>query len=115
MRKVPLYSSSRLSRAIEQPGASESAHHGEAHESTSARVATQVARASWLRFCERHERLLTVAGSALAALLLIAGYAATRPAPRPIVQQDIDAAVLHTLESKVLPSAASKAYDCWKD
>jgi S1-C subfamily serine protease len=52
-----------------------------------------------------------VAVSAFVALLLIAGYAAIRPAPRPLVQQDIDAAVLHTLENKVLPSPASKAYE----
>ena len=44
-------------------------------------------------------------------LSLLAGYAAIRPAPRPLVQQDIDAAVLHTLENKVLPSPASKAYE----
>jgi len=108
MRKVPLYSSSRQSRAVAPVAAtSENAHHGEARESPSARVA----RSSWRRFCERHERLLTVAASGLVALLLIAGYAAIRPVPRPIVQEDIDAAVLHTLESKVLPSPASKAYE----
>jgi serine protease DegQ len=108
MRKVPLYSSSRLARVIEPPvPASEGVRHGQAHEDPSA----QAARSSWRRFCERHERLLTVAASALIALLLIVGYAAVRPAPRSIVQQDIDAAVLHTLENKVLPSAASKAYE----
>lgn len=68
-------------------------------------------REAWRRYCERHERLLTIAASALLALLLVSGYAAIRPAPRPIVQQDIDAAVLHTLENKVLPSPASKAYE----
>jgi len=112
MRKVPLYSSSRQSRAVAPAAAtSESVQHGEAHESPSARVAGRATRASWRRFCERHERLLTVAASGLVALLLIAGYAAIRPVPRPIVQEDIDAAVLHTLESKVLPSPASKAYE----
>lgn len=108
MRKVPLYSSSRLARVIEPPvPASESMLHEKAHEVPSA----QAARSSWRRFCERHERLLTVAASALIALLLIIGYAEIRPAPRPIVQQDIDSAVLHTLENKVLPSPASKAYE----
>jgi S1-C subfamily serine protease len=103
MRKVPLYSSSRQSRAVAPAAAaSENVRHGEAHKSPFARVA---------RFCERHERLLTVAASGLVALLLIAGYAAIRPAPRPLVQQDIDDAVLHTLENKVLPSPAAKAYE----
>ncbi|MEK7834848.1 MAG: trypsin-like peptidase domain-containing protein [Pseudomonadota bacterium] len=68
-------------------------------------------RDSWRRFCERHEHLLTIAASAFLALLIVSGYATIRPAPRPIVQQDIDAAVLHTLENKVLPSPASKAYE----
>ena len=44
-------------------------------------------------------------------MLIVSGYAAIRPAPRPIAQQDIDAAVLHTLENNVLPSPASKAYE----
>lgn len=108
MTRVPLYSSSRLSRGTGQTGpTSESLHPGEVHDSRFAGAA----RASLRRFCERHERLLTVAASGLVALSLIAGYAAIRPAPRPIVQQDIDAAVLHTLENKVLPSPASKAYE----
>lgn len=108
MARVPLYSSSRLSRGTGQTGlTSESLHPGEVHDSRFAGAA----RASLRRVCARHERLLTVAASALVALLLIAGYAAIRPAPRPLVQQDIDDAVLHTLESKVLPSPASKAYE----
>ncbi|MEO8849062.1 MAG: trypsin-like peptidase domain-containing protein [Casimicrobiaceae bacterium] len=40
----------------------------------------------------------------------VAVYAATRAAPRALTQQDIDAAVLHTLDTHVLPSMAHKAY-----
>ncbi|MEK7876348.1 MAG: trypsin-like peptidase domain-containing protein [Pseudomonadota bacterium] len=104
MRKIPLYSRSPPLRTAKSPSSAGVAHGGTARESPSA-------RASWRRFCERHERFLTVAASALLALLLIAVYAAISPAPRAIVQQDIDAAVLHTLENSVLPSPASKAYD----
>ena len=34
-----------------------------------------------------------------------------RPAQRKLTQEDIDAAVLHTLDNNVLPSAAAKAYE----
>jgi S1-C subfamily serine protease len=44
-------------------------------------------------------------------LLLVIGYTATRPPVRAITQQDIDAAVLHTLDGNVLPSPAAKAFD----
>ncbi len=44
-------------------------------------------------------------------MALLAGYAAIRPSPAPLTQQDIDAAVLHTLENNVLPSPASQAYE----
>ena len=105
MRKIPLYSSSRLSRVVPTR---ETAPHGEALEHPSARRAD---RAAWRRFAERHERAISVAASALIALLLVAGYAAIRPAPPSLTQLDIDAAVLHTLENKVLPSPAAKAYE----
>ena len=80
-------------------------------EAARERPSARAARAWWRRFCERHERLLTVAASALLALLLIAGYAAIRPTTHSLTKQDIDAAVLHTLENNVLPSPASKAYE----
>jgi S1-C subfamily serine protease len=51
-----------------------------------------------------------VAGGALAALLLVLLYARLNPPPRPISQQDINAAVLHTLETQPLPSATARAY-----
>lgn len=107
MRKIPLYSSSTPARAAVSPSSASVPQRETAREHPGARAV----RDSWRRFCERHERLLTIAASALVALLVVAGFAATRPAPRPIVQQEIDAAVLHTLENKVLPSPASKAYE----
>jgi len=99
VRKIPLYSSSAPRRTVAAP------------ERPSARAAGQAVRASWQRFCGRHERLLTVAASALAAVLMVAGYVAIRPTPPSFTQPDIDAAVLHTLTNNALPSPASKAYD----
>jgi S1-C subfamily serine protease len=61
------------------------------------------------KLSRRVERLLLVAaGAGVAALFaLLAGRSG--PPPQPITQQDIDAAVRHTLETKPLPSVASRA------
>ena len=42
-------------------------------------------------------------------LLFVALHAALTPAPRALTQRDIDAAVLHTLTTELLPSRAAKA------
>lgn len=68
-------------------------------------------RARWRAFCERHLLLLSITASTLIAALLIAGNTLLTPAPREIGQQDIDDAVLHTLETTVTPSPAAKAYE----
>jgi S1-C subfamily serine protease len=62
-------------------------------------------------FMARHERIALVVFAALLSLLLVVGYTATKPPVRQISQHDIDAAVLHTLDSNVLPSPAAKAFE----
>ena len=62
-------------------------------------------------FMARHERIALVVFTALLSSLLVIGYTATKPPARQITQHDIDAAVLHTLDSNVLPSAAAKAFE----
>ena len=57
--------------------------------------------AGWLRF---------LAGAAF-ALMIAAAYIGSQPRPRVLTQEDIDASVLHTLETKSLPSRAAKAAD----
>jgi S1-C subfamily serine protease len=57
--------------------------------------------AGWLRF---------LAGTAF-ALVLAAAYVWSQPRPRVLTQEDIDASVLHTLETKNLPARAAKAAD----
>jgi S1-C subfamily serine protease len=47
----------------------------------------------------------------LAALFLVWGYSAFKPPPAQITQEDIRAAVLHTLQTETLPSPMAKAYD----
>jgi S1-C subfamily serine protease len=56
-----------------------------------------------------HWRLL-FAGIAVAALLAVLFAAAPMP-PRALTQEDIDAAVMRTLENHVLPSRMAKAFD----
>jgi S1-C subfamily serine protease len=59
-------------------------------------------------FLRRHDRaLLATAVGALLALLLLRD--AAQPATQRLTQKDIDAAVLHTLETKSLPSRAARA------
>jgi len=50
------------------------------------------------------------AGVAITALLVLL-HATSAPAPRELTQQDIDAAVMRTLENNTLPSRMAKAYD----
>jgi S1-C subfamily serine protease len=59
----------------------------------------------------RHERIALVIVTVLLSSLVVIGYTTTRPPARQITQHDIDAAVLHTLDSNVLPSAAAKAFE----
>jgi S1-C subfamily serine protease len=63
------------------------------------------------RFVARHERILVFASAVLLSVGIVYAYLQLQPAPRPITQHDIDAAVLHTLDSNALPSAAAKAYE----
>ena len=60
-------------------------------------------------FLLRHDRKVLLGAAALVALLMILGHAALQPVPRDLTQEDIDAAVLHTLENQSLPSRAAKA------
>lgn len=63
---------------------------------------------AWAR---RGERPLLVALGVAAALAGVALNTATRPAPRALTQEDIDAAVLRTMETQPLPSQAARAWE----
>lgn len=80
-------------------------------ENPSAQVGSQLPRFRLQNFYTPHQRLLWVAAGGLLALLLTFMYAAITPSTRQITQEDIRAAVLHTLETNTLPSAAAKAYE----
>ena len=112
MKRVTLYSSSRspMTRRA-TPTNHPDQSPDQAHENPSAQVASRQPRFSWRNFYTRHERLLWVAAAGLFALVLLFTYAAITPSTRLITQEDIRAAVLHTLETNILPSPAAKAYE----
>jgi S1-C subfamily serine protease len=62
------------------------------------------------KFHGRYKRLLWVAAAGLCALPLVFIHASLTPSPKEITQEDIRAAVLHTLETNTLPSPTAKAY-----
>lgn len=65
----------------------------------------------WRNLYKRREKLLTfLGGAALAAAAVIAHSALTAAPMQRITQDDIDAAVLKTLQTRPLPSPATKAW-----
>ncbi len=69
----------------------------------------RTARQRIAAFGGRHERLFLLLAGALIAGGAVLATLALQPAPRELEQEDVDAAVLHTLENKTLPSRAAKA------
>lgn len=125
MKKAPLYSSSRRSPPRQPASPSDGAPATEdsrkpATPSSAAAspapspttpVHSKPRRMHRLRsVLARHERLLLVLGSAMLTLLLMMAWTASRPLPRELKQEDIDAAVLHTMQEKVMPSAEARAF-----
>jgi S1-C subfamily serine protease len=114
MKKLALYSRSARARSASEPPrhrtSGDPAGADPAHKDPGTPVAGRP-RAPWLRFGKPHERLALVAAGALFAVLLTIAHAWMAPSPRELTQRDIDAAVLHTLETVPLPSLAAKAYE----
>lgn len=114
MKRVTLYSSSRspvTGRATPAHDSDQFKSPDPGPQNPSAQVAGRLPRFSWRTLYQRHERLLWVAVGGLLAVVLVLTYASLRPVPREITQEDIRAAVLHTLETNALPSPATKAYE----
>jgi S1-C subfamily serine protease len=105
VKRTALYSRSGRPRT---PAAAESVDPSPA-SSAAAPATAQPPR--WRGFFARHERILLLAIGGLLAALAIVAYTGRAPAARVLTQQEIDAAVLHTLQNKPLPSHAAKAYE----
>ncbi|HUR89304.1 MAG TPA: trypsin-like peptidase domain-containing protein [Ramlibacter sp.] len=97
MRRPALYSSSRSPRPAQEPDA------------PPAQSAPVAARAR--RFDFSSPRALWAAILLLSAMLAISVGLAWRHGPRALTQEDIDKAVLKSMETQVLPSEYAKAYD----
>jgi len=110
MRRVTLYSSSNRPR---QP-APKPAGAANPEPSAPAPPAKVGLRARWAAALKRRERPLWLAAAVLLALGAVFLHDRFTVHPRALTQDDIDAAVLHTLEKGPLPSAAARAYEMIK-
>ena len=113
MKKVALYSSSRPvqgGRPLPIPSAQQQDPKKAADGSSNQNVRSS-RRQRWRQLGQRYERILWVGAAAGLALLIVLTHAVFMPTTREITQKDIDSAVLHTLETTTLPSAATKAYE----
>jgi S1-C subfamily serine protease len=114
MKRVTLYSSSRFPVKGGTAATNDPLHINSSDQTldnSAIRVASQPRRHSWRNSYLRHKRFLWVGASAFCALLLLFSYVALKPSTRAITQEDIRAAVLYSLETNTLPSAAAKAYE----
>jgi S1-C subfamily serine protease len=69
----------------------------------------------WHALVERRWAIAVVATAALCSIAAVLLYSSLHPAPRALTQDDIDAAVLHTLETQSLPAKAAKAYEAVRE
>jgi serine protease DegQ len=97
MRRPPLYSQSRVAAPL--------APAPEPSVRASAQVGPPKRRFARTR---RYAKGMA-AGLLLLAMLAWMAHLSLRPAPRVLTQKDIDQAVLHTMATKPLPSAATRA------
>ena len=112
MKRVTLYSRSGASPRNHLPDSAAT----DARPSTSPDASRPDAdatppRRSWRAFYARHRGPILFVAGGLFAVLLVLANGVLAPVARPLTQDDIDAAVLRTLETKPLPSQAARAYD----
>jgi S1-C subfamily serine protease len=119
LRRVTLYSTAGRSGAGKRVAAARTPSPaapppgpvapGEAAASAPRRPARRWRMPGWGRLPAWLRAVLLAAGGGGLALLVVALQGTLAPVVRPITQRDIDAAVLHTLTTKSLPSRAAKA------
>jgi S1-C subfamily serine protease len=118
MKKTTLYSSSRSSEKNSGSSPVDLAARPEASEPASQNSAAQGGRErsglSRPGFFARHQRFLWAGVGAVIAMVAVTAYFRIEPGPSPLTQEDINAAVLHTLETTTLPSVTAKAYEVIK-
>ncbi len=100
MRRPALYSSSRSGRVPEAQPAADTAP-----------AAPPAGRARTSRLSASSPQLLWAAIVLLAMLLALSLALSMRPGQRRLTQEDINAAVMKTMETQVMPSEYARAYD----
>ena len=105
MNKVTLYSRSIRSRKVLDPAAEADA------AAAAAKAAVPAAPGRLRAFLARHERPLWIGACVLLAAALYLGRPLLAHPPKELTQEDIDAAVTHSLETKTPPSVYAKAYE----
>ena len=109
MNRVSLYSRSKRERAPADQKAGRGETRAEASDGTPNEPAP--GKGWWRRFYGRHDRAVLAVGSGVFTLLAIFGYAYLAT-PFSLTQEDIDLAVLHSLENMPpQPSMAAQAYE----
>jgi S1-C subfamily serine protease len=115
LKRVTLYSSSRSSLPARETSLVEPTPRDDFQQVTISGAPAKlpiVPRRSRLRnFAARYERPLWLGAAVLLALLVVLANRVLTPSTRQLTQEDIDAAVRHTLATNTLPSAAAKAYE----
>jgi S1-C subfamily serine protease len=115
MGRVTFYSSSRQSQRAGQRAQLKPQSPIAAPAATEQGAADTEARprqhGRFIKALKRVEKPLLIAAGALFALGLVVAHSSFQPVPHTFTQADIDSAVLHTLETKTLPSTAARAYE----
>ena len=117
MRRTSLYSSSQRPRPANAPlqartrSPQSDPQPGQPAQTPAAPVAPLTRRARLRLFVGRHNAFLSLMLGVLIALGVVYGYGALQQPPHALSQEDIDNAVLHTLDTKQIPSKYAKAYD----
>ena len=117
MRRTGLYSSADRSspkagagsvRAAIAEAESQATPHADPQNPVRQRLSSRTA--GWIRSrIGRYERTALVLGGVLLALAVMIARDTMQPTARVLTQEDIDKAVLHTLETRSLPSRAARA------
>ncbi|MGE5090009.1 MAG: S1C family serine protease [Candidatus Levyibacteriota bacterium] len=141
MRRTPIYSGSSPTRAIAGGAPSAGPASAAARESAGdrspdagqLRIAQDLPapqRSPWhtaaarrmrsvlgrgAAFLRRHDWLLSAAAGALVAAAMLYGWSVLHPPAPPTTQDDVDQAVLNTLQTRALPSQAARAYAAVRD
>jgi S1-C subfamily serine protease len=108
MKRVALYSQSRPAAGAAAPQRQPPSAPAQAPPLPPAPVPAPRVSA-WRRLAARYDRPLLLLGGALLMGLAMLVVQRTGPESRVLKQADIDRAVLHTLNTKVLPSPAARA------